>query len=51
MSTLQEKLESQIKEAQKEMEGLGKKLQSLELTQKNSQEHISRMLGGGAGAS
>ncbi|KAH6646496.1 Prefoldin [Truncatella angustata] len=51
MSGLQEKLEEQIKEAQKETEGLGKKLQSLELTQKNSRDHIDRMLRGGMGAS
>jgi prefoldin subunit 1 len=51
MESLQEKLDSQIKEAQKEVEGLGKKLYSLEITQKNSKEHIDRMLGGGAGAS
>ncbi|KAI1840503.1 hypothetical protein JX265_008600 [Neoarthrinium moseri] len=51
MSALGEKLETQIKETQKEVEGLGKKLQSLELTQKNSKEHIDRMLRGGAGAS
>jgi hypothetical protein len=51
ISALQEKLDSQIKEAQKEVDGLGKKIQSLELTQKNSKEHIDRMLGGGVGAS
>lgn len=51
ISALQEKLDSQIKEAQKEVDGLGKKILSLEITQKNSQEHINRMLGGGVGAS
>jgi flagellar biosynthesis chaperone FliJ len=51
ISALQEKLDSQIKEAQKEVDGLGKKIQSLELTQKNSKEHINRMLGSGVGAS
>ena len=50
MSGLQGKLDTQIKDAQKEVEGLGKKLQSLELTQKNSKEHIDRMLRGGMGA-
>ncbi|KAK8019607.1 Prefoldin [Apiospora arundinis] len=46
VSSLNEKLEGQIKEAQKEVEGLGKKLTSLEITQKNSKEHIDRMLRG-----
>lgn len=46
MSSLHEKLDTQIKEAQKEVEGLGKKLTSLEITQKNSKEHIDRMLRG-----
>jgi hypothetical protein len=50
MSGLQGKLDTQIKDAQKEVENLGKKLQSLELTQKNSKEHIDRMLRGGMGA-
>lgn len=51
MSALKDKLEGQIKEATKEVDGLGKKLQSLEITQKNSKEHIDRMLRGGAGGS
>ncbi|KAK6843338.1 hypothetical protein PG995_002344 [Apiospora arundinis] len=50
VSSLNEKLEGQIKEAQKEVEGLGKKLTSLEITQKNSKEHIDRMLRGSAAA-
>ncbi|KAH8676365.1 Prefoldin [Xylariales sp. PMI_506] len=51
MDKLQGKLESQIKDAQKDVDSLGKKLQSLELTQKNSKDHIDRMLRGGVGAS
>lgn len=50
VSNLNEKLESQITNAQKEVEGLGKKLTSLEITQKNSKEHIDRMLRGSAAA-
>ena len=48
VSELKDKLDGQIKESQKDYEGLGKKLSSLEITQKNSQEHISRILRGGA---
>jgi chaperonin cofactor prefoldin len=48
---LKSKLETQIKEGQKEVETLGKRVQSLEITQKNSKEHIDRMLRGGAGVS
>lgn len=50
VSSLDEKLEGQIKDAQKDVEGLGKKLTSLEITQKNSKEHIDRMLRGSAAA-
>ncbi|KAK8056742.1 hypothetical protein PG993_001969 [Apiospora rasikravindrae] len=50
VENLNEKLESQIQNAQKEVEGLGKKLTSLEITQKNSKEHIDRMLRGSAAA-
>ncbi|ORY56676.1 Prefoldin [Pseudomassariella vexata] len=47
---LKEKLDGQIKDVQKEVEGLGKKLQSLEITQKNSKQHIDRILGGAGAA-
>ncbi|KAK7969766.1 hypothetical protein PG996_001797 [Apiospora saccharicola] len=50
VSNLNEKLDSHITNAQKEVEGLGKKLTSLEITQKNSKEHIDRMLRGSVAA-
>jgi hypothetical protein len=42
---LKEKLGSQIKEIETDVEGLGKRLHYLETTAKNSQEHIEHMLG------
>ncbi|KAK5654778.1 hypothetical protein OQA88_6814 [Cercophora sp. LCS_1] len=44
--TLQEKLGGQVKDMEGEIETLGKRLQYLETTAKNSQEHIEKMLGG-----
>ncbi|KAK0718774.1 Prefoldin [Apiosordaria backusii] len=46
--TLQEKLNSQVKENETELEALGKRLHYLETTDKNSREHIERMLKGQA---
>lgn len=49
---MKEKLESQIKQVDTDVEGLGKKLHYLETTAKNSQDHIEAMLKrGAAGAS
>ena len=45
------KLETQIKELEGDVEGLGKRLHYLEVSQKNSKDQIDRMLRGGAGAS
>ncbi|KAI1467376.1 Prefoldin [Daldinia caldariorum] len=45
------KLESQIKEVEGEVDGLGKRLHYLEVSQKNSKDQIDRMLRGGVGAS
>ncbi|KAK4170173.1 ceramidase-domain-containing protein [Cladorrhinum sp. PSN259] len=44
---LQDKLGTQIKELETEMEALGKRLHYLETTAKNSQDHIEKMLKGG----
>ncbi|KAL2199577.1 ceramidase-domain-containing protein [Corynascus similis CBS 632.67] len=43
---LQDKLGSQIKEIETEVDALGKRLHYLETTAKNSQEHIEKMLKG-----
>jgi hypothetical protein len=43
---LQDKLGSQQKDMEAEVEALGKRLHYLETTAKNSQEHIEKMLGG-----
>jgi hypothetical protein len=43
---LQDKLGSQMKDMEAEVETLGKRLHYLETTAKNSQEHIEKMLGG-----
>lgn len=48
LSDMQGKLETQIKEMDGEVEGLSKRLHYLEVSQKNSQDQIKRMLGGGA---
>ncbi|KUI63144.1 hypothetical protein VP1G_10264 [Cytospora mali] len=49
---MKNKLESQMKQVDVDIEGLGKKLHYLETTAKNSQEHIEAMLKrGAAGAS
>ncbi|KAI1336398.1 Prefoldin [Xylariaceae sp. FL0016] len=45
---MKNKLEAQIKEAEGDVEGLGKRLHYLEVSQKNSQQQIDRMLRGGA---
>ncbi|KAL2266575.1 hypothetical protein VTJ83DRAFT_5927 [Remersonia thermophila] len=45
---MQDKLGSQIKEIEAEVDGLGKRLHYLETTAKNSQEHIEKMLKGGS---
>jgi hypothetical protein len=44
---LQDKLGSQIKDIETEVDGMGKRLHYLETTAKNSQEHIEKMLKGG----
>jgi dihydroceramidase len=44
--TLQDKLGSQIKGIETEVDALGKRLHYLETTAKNSQEHIEKMLRG-----
>ncbi|KAI7787066.1 prefoldin subunit 1 [Diaporthe eres] len=49
---LKDKLESQTKQVDTDIDGLSKRLHYLETTAKNSQEHIEAMLRrGGAGAS
>ncbi len=50
---LETKLAKQVKELEGDVEGLGKKLHYLEMTAKNSQDHIDQMLrrGGGGGSS
>lgn len=48
MPTLQEKLGSQVKENETELEALSKRLHYLETTDKNSREHIEKMLKGQA---
>ncbi|KAI2601804.1 Prefoldin [Hypoxylon sp. NC1633] len=45
------KLEAQIKEVEGEVDGLGKRLHYLEVSQKNNKDQIDRMLRGNAGAS
>ncbi|GAB1311366.1 alkaline ceramidase ydc1 [Madurella fahalii] len=47
VSALQDKLGSQIKEIETEVDAMGKRLHYLETTAKNSQEHIEKMLKGG----
>lgn len=47
---LQDKLASQMKEMETDVEGLGKRLHYLEMTAKNSQDHIEKMLKGGVQA-
>ena len=47
---LQDKLATQMKEMETDIEGLGKRLHYLETTAKNSQEHIEKMLKGGGQA-
>ncbi len=44
---LQDKLGTQIKEIETEVDAMGKRLHYLETTAKNSQEHIEKMLRGG----
>lgn len=49
---LKDKLESQTKQVDTDIDGLSKRLHYLETTAKNSQDHIEAMLRrGGAGAS
>jgi hypothetical protein len=47
VSKLQDKLATQMKDSEAEVESLGKRLHYLETTAKNSQEHIEKMLKGG----
>jgi len=44
---LQDKLGTQMKDVESDVESLTKRLQYLETTAKNSQQHIEKMLGGG----
>jgi hypothetical protein len=44
---LQDKLGTQMKDMETEVETLGKRLHYLETTAKNSQDHIEKMLKGG----
>lgn len=48
---MKDKLDSQMKEIETDVEGLGKKLHYLETTAKNSQNHIEAMLRRGGDAS
>ncbi|KAH9883720.1 Prefoldin [Xylariomycetidae sp. FL2044] len=50
VSDMQAKLEAQIKEVEGEVDGLGKRLHYLEVSQKNSKAQIDSMLRGGVGA-
>ncbi|KAI1435036.1 Prefoldin beta-like protein [Xylaria sp. CBS 124048] len=50
VSEINSKLDARVKELQGDVDSLGKRLHYLEVSQKNSQEHINRMLRGGAGA-
>lgn len=47
---MKDKLDSQMKEIESDVEGLGKKLHYLETTAKNSQNHIEAMLRRGGDA-
>ncbi|RYP38948.1 hypothetical protein DL767_002387 [Monosporascus sp. MG133] len=52
LSDMKGKLDSRIKDMESDVEGLGKRLHYLEVSQKNSKDQIDRMLqGGGASAS
>ncbi|RYP23971.1 hypothetical protein DL765_000857 [Monosporascus sp. GIB2] len=52
LSEMKGKLDSRIKDMERDVEGLGKRLHYLEVSQKNSKDQIDRMLrGGGASAS
>ncbi|KAK4103129.1 aPHC-domain-containing protein [Parathielavia hyrcaniae] len=51
IAALQDKLGSQIKDIETEVDSMGKRLHYLETTAKNSQEHIERMLKGGGQSS
>ncbi|KAI2776969.1 Prefoldin [Daldinia loculata] len=51
VADMKSKLEGQIKEVEGEVDGLGKRLHYLEVSQKNSKDQIDRMLRGGVGAS
>lgn len=44
---MQDKLGSQIKDIEAEVDSMGKRLHYLETTARNSQEHIEKMLKGG----
>lgn len=50
MPALQDKLGSQIKDLEAEVDTLSKRLHYLETTAKNSQEHIEKMLKGAGGS-
>ncbi|KAI1821099.1 Prefoldin beta-like protein [Xylaria intraflava] len=51
VSEINSKLDTRVKELQGDVESLGKRLHYLEVSQKNSQDQINRMLRGGVGAS
>ena len=50
-TAMQDKLAAQIKAGEADADGLCKKLVSLEMTAKNSQDHIDKMIRGGAARS
>ncbi|GAW26741.1 putative prefoldin subunit 1 [Rosellinia necatrix] len=51
VSVMKGKLETQIKQLEGDVETLGKRLHYLEVSQKNSNDQINRMLRGGGGGS
>ncbi|XXG99101.1 hypothetical protein Hte_005435 [Hypoxylon texense] len=51
VSDMKSKLDGQIKEVEGDVDGLGKRLHYLEVSQKNSKDQIDRMLRGGVGMS
>lgn len=46
VSDMKSKLDAQIKEVEGDVDGLGKRLHYLEVSQKNSRDQIDRMLKG-----
>ncbi|KAI2607681.1 Prefoldin [Hypoxylon fragiforme] len=51
VSDMKSKLDTQIKEVEGDVDGLGKRLHYLEVSQKNSKDQIDRMLRGGVSSS